>query len=209
MKVIIFGATGSVGRLTVKRALQDGHDVTAFARHPETLETRDPRLTLVSGDAQHGDRVSEAVSGHDAVIIVLGAGAHRSSRIRSQGTQNVIRAMQTHDVRRLICQSTLGAHESRPNLNFLWKWIMFGILLRPVLKDHEVQEDLVRGSGLDWTIVRPSAFTDDHATGRYREGFGADERGLSLKIARADVAGFLTRLLGEQKYLHKAVAIST
>lgn len=37
MKVIVFGATGTVGKLAVDRMLKDGHDVTAFARHPERL----------------------------------------------------------------------------------------------------------------------------------------------------------------------------
>lgn len=209
MKVIVFGATGTVGRLAVQQLLEQGHQVTAFARWPEKLSLRSEDLTLHAGDATNPLAVSKAVRGHDAVVVALGAGASRKSRIRSQGTMTVIQAMQEHGVKRLICQSTLGAHESWDNLNFFWKRIMFGALLRPVFQDHELQEQLVRASGLDWTIVRPSAFTDGPASGLYREGFPPQDRKLRLKIPRADVAGFLTRQVHEAKYLRQAVAIST
>ena len=208
MKVIVFGATGSVGRLAVESILKEGHAVTAFARRPEKLAIEHPSLTLYAGDAYDPDSVSDAVGGHDAVVVALGSGMSRNSTIRSQGTLNVIQAMQKHGIRRLICQSTLGAHESRSNLNFLWKRIMFGLLLRPVLKDHELQESLVRASGLDWTIVRPSAFTDGPASHSFKENFSPAERRLALKISRADVADFLRRQLSEATYLHRAVAIS-
>lgn len=208
MKVIVFGATGQVGALAVQRMLDDGHDVTAFARNPRKLKIENPALTYHAGDAMDAASVAAAIQGHDAVVITLGAGMNRKSRIRSQGTLNVIQGMQAHGVTRLVCQSTLGAHESWSNLNFFWKRIMFGALLRPVFLDHELQENLVRASGLNWTLVRPSAFDDGPATGTYRVGFGPGERKLKLKISRADIAGFLSRQLSDLSFAHRAVAIS-
>lgn len=207
MNVIVFGATGSVGRLAVAELLKAGHRVTALARHPEKLEAQ-PNLSCIAGDAAEAEAVAGAMAGHDAVVITLGAGMSRNSLIRSQGTMNIILAMQAHGVRRLICQSTLGAHESWSNLNFFWKRIMFGALLRPVFKDHELQESLVRASGLDWTIVRPGAFTDAPASGSFKENFPPSERRLTLKIARADIAGFLARQVADLTYLKRSVAIS-
>jgi len=208
MKVVVFGATGTIGRLFVKRALLEGHQVTAFARKPDKLDVEHPSLTLFPGDAMNRAAVSNAVRGHDAVVVTLGSGMARKSVIRSMGTQNVIQGMHDHGVRRLICQSTLGAHESWNNLNFFWKRIMFGLLLRPVFLDHELQENLVRESGLDWTLVRPGAFTDGPASGAFKEGFAANDRNLTLKISRADVAEFLKRQLSDRNYLHRAVSLS-
>lgn len=208
MKLIVFGATGTVGRLFVARGLQQGHEVTAFARNPHALDIDHPRLAFVAGDALDPDAVSSAIAGHDAVVVTLGAGMSRNSKVRSQGTRNIIAGMQAHGARRLICQSTLGAHKSWGNLNFFWKRIMFGLFLRPVFLDHQVQETLVRESGLDWTLVRPSAFTDGPATGSFRHGFGATEPGLKLKISRADVAEFLVSQLKDATYLHRAVGVS-
>ena len=208
MKVIVFGATGSVGKLAVAQMLDAGHSVTAFARSPHALELNHADLSRIAGDATDPKSVAKAVKDHDAVVIAIGSGMSRTSKIRSEGTLTIIRAMQDAGVRRLICQSTLGAHESWSNLNFFWKRIMFGLLLRPVFLDHELQESLVRASGLDWTIVRPGAFTDGPATGGFREGFSPAVQDLSLKIARADVAAFLKRQLTEVRYLNSAVSIS-
>ena len=208
MKTIVFGATGTVGSLVVRECLSEGHEVTAFARNPEKLGINSPNLQLVAGDALKQADVTNAIKGHDAVIVALGSGASRKSTVRSQGTANIIRGMQQHGVRRLICQSTLGAHESWSNLNFFWKWIMFGLLLRPVFKDHELQEKLVRVSGLDWTLVRPSAFTDKPQSGKLREGFGVREAGLSLKIPRTELATFLKRQLTDKTYSNHAVSVS-
>lgn len=208
MKVIVFGATGSIGHLVVEELLRVTHEVTAFARDPLKLDIADDKLTRVAGNALKADDVFAAVAGHDAVVVTLGAGASRKSVVRSKGTMNIINAMQAHDVRRLICQSTLGAHESWSNLNFFWKRIMFGAILKPVFKDHELQESLVRASGLDWTIVRPGAFTNGPATGSFKENFPPTERKLSLKIARTDIAAFLSRQVCDSAYRGRAVAIS-
>jgi uncharacterized protein YbjT (DUF2867 family) len=208
MKVIVFGATGSVGRLAVERLLADGHEVTAFARRPEALEIINPRLNRVTGNAMKLTEVCNAVAGQDAVVVTLGAGTSRTSVVRSKGTEHIVKAMQHHRVDRLICQSTLGAGDSWSNLNFFWKRIMFGLLLRPVFLDHERQEQLVRESGLDWTIVRPSAFTDGPADGNFKVDFPTGERRLRLEISRADVAGFLTGCVRDTTFMHREVGIS-
>ena len=208
MKVIVFGATGSVGRLAVERLLADGHEVTAFARRPEALEITNPKLKRLTGNVMILEEVCNAVAGQDAVVVTLGAGSSRTSVVRSKGTEHIVEAMQHHRVDRLICQSTLGTGDSWSNLNFFWKRIMFGLLLRPVFLDHERQEQLVRESELDWTIVRPSAFTDGPADGNYKVDIPTGERRLRLKISRADVAGFLTKCLRDTTFRHRAVGIS-
>lgn len=208
MKVLVMGATGTIGKLAVENLVAGGHHVTAFARRPEKLDICLANVTLWPGDAMSELDVSDAVRNHDAVVITLGSGMSRKSKIRSRGTLNAIRAMQKHGVNRLIVQSTLGAHESWGNLNFFWKRIMFGALLRPVFLDHELQESLVRASGLDWTIVRPSAFQDGPPTNAFKTGFAPTLRGLKLKIARADVAQFLAGQLTDKRFHRDAVAIS-
>lgn len=209
MKVIVFGATGTVGRLTVQTLLTAGHTVTAFARNPDKLTLDDRQLRRVAGDAMDPAEVSDAVRGHDAVVVTLGAGLSRKSLIRSQGTLNVIKAMQTHHVPRLICQSTLGARDSWDTLNFWWKHVMFGALLAPVFRDHELQEQLVEASGLDWTIVRPSAFTDQAPSRAVIKDVPNSARGLRLKIARSDVARFLTEQVVDRTYVGRAVGLSS
>ncbi len=206
MKVVVFGATGSVGREAVKQALEQGHTVTAFARDPAKFDNKREDLRVVQGDVLDLSSVEKAVQGQDAVICVLGAG--RKGNVRSAGTRNIISAMEKTGVRRLVCQSTIGVGDSRGNLNFWWKYIMFGLLLRPAYADHVRQEELVKASNLDWTIVRPAAFTEGERTGEYRHGFSADDKAATLKISRADVADFLLKQLVDDTYLRKTPALS-
>jgi uncharacterized protein YbjT (DUF2867 family) len=126
MNVIVFGATGSIGRLAVDALLEGGHTVSAFARNPEKLQIKNAKLIYSSGDVLNRVDVLEALRGQDVVLITLGSGMSRKSIVRSKGTLNIINAMQSQRISRLICQSTLGAHESWANLNFWWKHVMFG-----------------------------------------------------------------------------------
>ncbi|MCV9387637.1 NAD(P)-dependent oxidoreductase [Reichenbachiella ulvae] len=208
-KVIVFGPTGTIGKHVLQQALKGDIEVTAFCRDRSRLDYQaHPQLQIIEGDVYDQEAVSEAIAGHDIVIIALGSGNSRKSTVRSEGTKHIIQGLKEHGVRRLICQSTLGAGDSNSNLNFFWKRIMFGWFLKQVFLDHELQEDYVMNSGLDWTIVRPGAFTDGSLTGRYQHGFGPQERQLQLKISRADVADFILKQLSSNQYLLKTPGLS-
>ncbi len=207
MKIIIFGSTGSVGRHIVKQALEQGHQVTAFARKPEVLDIVHNNLTLFSGDVFDPMAVSNAMKDQEAALITLGS-AKLTGDLRSRGTKNVVAAMKQHGVDRLICQTTLGAGNSIDNLDFLWRYVLFGIILRFVMRDHNIQEEIVKNSGLNWTIIRPSAFTDEPASHNYKHGFKAKYRELTLKMPRIEVAEFMLKNLTDSQYLYKAPGIS-
>lgn len=205
LALTVFGATGSVGRCVTDQALAQGHQVTAFTRRPGSIEPA-PGLEIRVGDVLEPVAVRAAVDGRDAVIVALGDG--RRGTVRAAGTENVVQAMTELGVRRLVCQSTLGAGDSRGNLNLVWRHLMFGLLLRRAYADHQRQEDVVRASGLDWTILRPAAFTDGPLTESYRHGFGPDDRSTTLKISRADVAHALLREVADPAGVGRAVAVS-
>lgn len=206
MKLIIFGSTGSIGRQLVRQGLEQGHLVTAFTRDPSKLDIRHDNLKGVRGDAMDLPSVEKAVQGQDAVLCSLGAGA--KGTVRARGTKNIIRAMEKAGVRRFVCQSSLGVGDSWGNLNLFWKYVMFRGFLRQAYADHVSQEDHVRQSDLDWTIVRPAAFTDGNLTGEYRHGFSGNDKTTKLKISRDDVADFMLKQLTHEEYLRKTPGLS-
>ena len=207
MRIIIFGSTGNIGKPLVLESLALGYIVTAFTRNKKNLKGIQHRnLRAVEGDILDKEAIKEAGKNQDAVICVIGSG--RKGTVRSQGTKNIIEGMQSQGVKRLICQSTLGAGDSRGNLNFFWKHIMFGWYLQGAYKDHELQEKYVMESNLKWTLVRPGAFTDGQATGNFRHGFSPDDRTVTLKISKADVAMFLLMQLHTDQYLKKTPGLS-
>jgi putative NADH-flavin reductase len=208
MKLVIFGATGTVGKSGGSASFRTG-----TYRHRLCPQFDQARYSTSSTQLRprrcDGCRSSRtAIQGKDAVVCVLGAGKKLKSTIRSEGTQQIIQAMQRSGVRRLICLSTLGAGESWSNLNFYWKYVMFGFILRQVFADHQRQEALVKNSNLDWTIVRPGALTDGPHTGQYRHSFPSSDRNITLQISRADVADFILKQLSDQSSLYQSPSLS-
>lgn len=193
MKLTIFGSTDGTGRQVVSQALDQGHEVTAFARSPEKLDQKLEKLKVVKGDVIDFAMVDRAIQGQGAVLCVLGMPAMNKSMLRANGTKNIIRAMEKAGVRRFICQSALGVSDSRNLLPFYYKYLIVPLMLRHVYADHEIQENYIKESQLDWIIARPAILTDDDRTGSYEHGFSDKNKAVTLKISRADVADFMLK----------------
>ena len=155
--------------------------------------------------------VERALPGHDVVLIALGAPARDKRKVRAEGTRNVVRAMEATGVRRLISQTSLGYGDSLQALDsapLYFKYIIVPFFLRRVFADHEVQEDVIKRSNLDWIIVRPGNLTDGERTGRYLHGFPASDKAIIVRISRADVADFMLKQVQDDTYLRKTPGLS-
>jgi putative NADH-flavin reductase len=208
MKLIIFGSTGGTGRELVKQALEQNHDVTAFARTPSKLDDlKHERLNIIQGDVLDAGQVEEAVSGHDAVLSAIGGGPKQKT-IRQDGTRHIIGAMEKSGVRRLISESSYGVGDSREALPFITRLILVHLFLKNAFADHEKQEEIIRQSDLDWTIVRPVYLTNGPHTGVYQHGFANKDRKITGKISRADVADFMLKQVKDDTYLKATPGLS-
>lgn len=119
--------------------------------------------------------------------------------------------MEKTGIRRLVCQTSLGYGDSVQVLDrtpFYFRHIIVPFFLRRAFADHELQEDLVKRSSLDWIIVRPGNLTDGERTGRYRHGFSASDKTITVNISRADVADFMLSQLSDDAYLRKTAGLS-
>jgi putative NADH-flavin reductase len=205
MQLAIFGATGGTGRQLVEQALAAGHAVTALVRDPAKLTLQNPNLKVMEGNALQPADVAKAVAGAAVVIVSLGNTSNNPDLSVSNGTQQIVQAMQTQGVRRLIVVSSLGVGDSKNQVPFLFKLIMW-TFLRKAMRDKEEQEKIVRTSGLDWTIVRPGGLTDGPRTGQYK--FGTDRTIRAGQVARADVADFVLKQLTDRTFVGKTPAIT-
>jgi putative NADH-flavin reductase len=97
MKLAIFGATGSTGKLLVEQALAAGHEVVVLLRDPAKFTTVHERLTMVSGDITNPATVERVVAGADAVVSALGPRADTKGKLITQGTQNILAVVQKHN----------------------------------------------------------------------------------------------------------------
>jgi len=207
MKLLIVGATGGLGKELVGRALEQGCEVTVLVRGPAKLEAREERLRVVQGDVLDFTSVESAVRGQDAVVSALGTpNPRKPSTLLSEGTKNLVEAMERQGVRRLVCVTILGTGESgKRHGSLFYRHFVLGFMVRPMLEDKERQEEAIRGSRLDWTIVRPPRYTDESPSGDYR--VIADGEGRVGKIGRADLADFVLDQLDDHSYVRKAVVV--
>jgi putative NADH-flavin reductase len=205
MKIAIFGSIGGTGKELIKQGLELGHEVTAFARTPSKLdEFRHENLKIVQGDVFNFEDVEKAVIGQDAVLSALGNPTLKQDNTTSEGTRNIVKAMQKHGVKRFICETSLGVGDSREQAGFFFSKIIIPTLLKHAIADKEIQEQIIRESDLDWVIVRPGGLTDGPKTSKYRAGLDKD---ISGKISRADVAEFMLKQLDSGDFLRKTPAI--
>ena len=214
MKVLVVGATGGSGRAAVEALVSDGHAVTAFARRANAVFGGRDGVRAVDGDATVPDDVGPAVAGQDAVVVALGIAesplrvrlrgpAGTPLDVRSRGTATVVTAMREHGVRRLVVQSSYGVGDTRDRLP-LSSRLVFGLLLKPQIADHEVQERLVRSSGLDWTLVQPVYLTD----GDEAATVSTDGSIQGMKVSRPAVGGVLARLAAGSDDVRSCVSVS-
>jgi putative NADH-flavin reductase len=216
MHIVIFGATGVTGRCLVEQALDQGFNVTAFVRNPLTLTTQHAHLSIVKGDVFHPVTVQEAVANQDAVLCTIGghdrlrvalSGHPRAPGLCTIGTSNILDAMKTCGVSRLICLSAWGIGDSKGRVPVLFRNVIFPLLMKEEYEDKEAQEQLIGQSTLDWTIVRPSRLTNGPRRGRYQMKSSL-EFSLRSSISRADVADCMLRQLTDQNFRHKCIELS-
>lgn len=203
MNILIIGATRGIGAQILEQALMQNHMVTALARDPSTVEKNDSRLKVIPGDIIDGETVKTAVEGQHAVVITIGRGpTNKPVSLFSEGTRNVITAMEHHSVDKLICVTGIGAGDSKGHGGFLYDKIFNPLLLKTIYEDKDVQEKLVQDSKLEWVIVRPGFLTNGAMTGKYK--IITDLKGVkSGKISRADVAHFVINQLESMTYLRR------
>lgn len=206
MKIIVFGPTGGTGRAVVEQALSAGHQVTAFSRSPFVAHGESDGLSVIRGDALDGKAVSDAVKGHDVVVVSLGTRPWRHSNVCSEGTRNILTAMKINSVKRLVVVSALGVGPTRDTLAWFLK-PFYRTMIRRALDDKEVMEADIKKSDRDWVLVQPPILTGGRLTGKYRVAIdGSIRHGF---ISRQDVAHFiLHECIAGSKYLRTSPALA-
>ena len=215
MNVLVVGASRGSGAAAVRALAQAGHLVTAFAR-TEAVPTVDDAIRYLSGDVMDPDALAKAMVGQDAVVVTLGISdnpitvrllrrATAPLDVRSRGTANVIDAMRAAGARRLIVQSTYGIGETYANLSLSLK-AFFTLVIRPQVADHVRQEELVRRSGLDWTLVRPVVLDDDATDAPAKVDL--QDQVASLKVSRTQLARVLAEAVDRDDWRGRTLSVS-
>jgi putative NADH-flavin reductase len=221
MKLTIIAATGGVGRELLEQAVAAGHDVTAVVRNPARLSRQ---VQSVTADLSRPDPavLESAVVGADAVLSGLGPHSNADAGIASAGMPAIVAAMRAAGTRRIVAVSAAPVStvptrrrpdppRHDPGDGFFMRHVLShvaNVRLGKVFADLAEMEDILRESGLDWTVVRPPQLTGKPFTGTYRTAYGQNLRG-GLSVPRADVAHFMLRILGQPDTIHQAIGIAS
>lgn len=146
-----------------------------------------------------------ALVGIDVVIQTLGVGfsdLFKPVSVFSQATRVLVATMTRQKIRRLICVTGFGAGDSGASISSLQR-IPFQAIFGRAYQDKTRQEDLIKASGLDWTIARPGVLTGGKRTGHYKILDDASQWRNGV-ISRSDVADFIVRQIEDETYLLKA-----
>ena len=212
MRIVIFGANGQTGRLLTGQALAAGHDVAAVTRRPAEFPIDHDRLTVVEADVHDAPAVDRAVDGADVVLSALGVPFTRNQvTIYSHGTGNIVTAMSRHGVKRLIVVSSSATephHHADGGfmLNRVLQPLVTATIGKTTYADMRRMERLVRGSGLDWTIMRPSGLFDAPGVAAYELH---EDQAPGIFTSRAGLAASVLEQATDTRFVRKAAAVTT
>jgi 2,4-dienoyl-CoA reductase-like NADH-dependent reductase (Old Yellow Enzyme family)/putative NADH-flavin reductase len=207
-KILVLGATGGTGRRVIAQAQARGYAVTALVRSREKAGDL-KGVNFVVGDARDENTLRAALKGQDAVVSALGtpASPFREVTLLSKATRALVNAMETEHVSRLVVITGIGAGDSRGHGGFLFDNVIYPLLLRNVYADKNRQEAIIKDSGLDWVIVRPSVLNDKAGGAKVRALVDlADFHGGT--ISRDDVARFVVDQVADGTWIHRSPLIT-
>jgi putative NADH-flavin reductase len=173
MKIVVFGATGNVGRCVVAEALSRGHEAIGVVRDPEAVKSPDKRVKLVKGDATNADSIAKIVRGADAVVSAI------SPRPNARGlpapslaanSRALIKGLRDAKVKRVLYVGGASSLEVAPG-RALADTPDFPEIYREEAREGREALAIWRNDakGLDWTYLSPAAeIAPGKRTGKYR-----------------------------------------
>ena len=214
MKLIIFGATGLVGKQLVQQALFNRHHVKAFGRNVFTTDYlptgsggETENLELVQGALFDEGEVYKAIKGFDAVISAIGGSMDGTDKTRTLGMKNIIKQMQKAGVKRIIGIGGLGVLNADEN-SLLVDKDDYPPEYKAVGFEHKKAFELLNESGLDWTFVCPHNSIHEAPTRSYSTNTNYPPELNNYKINAGDLAMFILNELQKNEYVKQRVGIS-
>ena len=148
--ILIVGANGHLGRLVAQRLLAQGKQVRVMARNPNTVSDLVQKgAEPIQADLRYPDQLVNALRGVEQVVAAAhalnGKGDNNPKTVDDLGNRHLIDAAQANGVGHFVFISIQGASPSSP---------------LPLFRIKYAIETYLAGSGLNYTIIRPTAFMD-------------------------------------------------
>lgn len=191
LSITLFGATGKTGQAII-----------AEAKYQNSIIQPVTKRSLTKTE------LSQAIQGSDVVVIVFGPSAPYTDIFCADTTQRIIQAMEGAHVKRLICQTgaMIGNYPKNRSYFFQKMSDQFKKSNPAGYTDRVMQEEAIKGSNLDWTIIKPPRLTDSNADIAVKSGMHVSV-GLLSSISRKSLARFIFEEIQKPRYIHQAVFV--
>ena len=208
MKLIIFGATGTVGKQLVQQALFKDHHVKAFGRNVYTTDyLQKENLQLVQGALFDEGEVLKAIKGCDAVLSAIGGSVDGTDKTRTLGMKNIIKQMQKAGVNRIVAIGNMGVLNADENSllidaeDYPAEYLAVGL-------EHKKAYEILKASNLDWTFVCPPNIINAGPTGHFVTKADYLPEPDHNKINAGDLSMFMLNEIIKNEYVKHRVGIS-
>ena len=205
--VAVFGASGRSGLPLLDELLKRGHSVRAQARTPAKITVAHPALTVLQGDYTDAADVAAVVAGSDAVVTLVGHVEGTGPTMLATGMRHVVAAARQHGVERVVQLTGAGVPYERDVPGFADKAIRFimKVAVGKMLADSVAATEVLRASGLDYTVVRGPRLTEAAPKGTLEIGYVGQ---INTSLTRADLAVFIVDVLEQGTYVRDEPAVS-
>lgn len=208
MKLIIFGATGMIGKELVKQALFNQHQVVAFGRNVFTANFPEtPDLTLFHGALFDSGEVGKAMQGCDAVLSALGGQIDGDDKTRSLGIKIILEQMKKKKLNRIVAVGGLGVLNTLED-KLILEQEDYPAEYEAVGREHLKALRYLEASELDWTMICPPQILPHEATGNFITEANYPPTPNNMHINAGDVALFMLKAIATNQYIQQKVGIS-
>jgi uncharacterized protein YbjT (DUF2867 family) len=186
-KVIILGASGNIARHVIDILIKEGHiQLTLFLRSAKRLKNKDvSKARIVEGDVLNYNQLKEAIKGQDIVYANLAGDLETMAK-------NIVKAMGETDVKTIIFISSIGIYD---------------VPLNSLLKRYRFAADVIEASNLEYTILRPTWFTNVNEVDYETTRKGEPEKG--SVISQKSLATLITKIIeSPEKYVRENLQVS-
>ncbi|MES2112646.1 MAG: NAD(P)H-binding protein [Bacteroidota bacterium] len=216
MKILILGATGRTGRLLVEEAVKQGYQINVLVRNENKLTVTSASITVFQGIPVNQQELVKAMQGCDAILSTLNisrtsdfpwAALRTPKDFLSGSMKNIIETADELKIKRIIITTAWGTNETKKDIPWWFAWLIDHSNIGYAYRDHEVQEDLLKASSLNYTIVRPSGLTNSLKNKTVMVSLN-NVPAPGLTISRKNVALFMLDTLKNNLYQNQCPAIS-
>ena len=216
MRILILGATGRTGRFLVEEAVKQGYDINVLLRDKGRLNVSSKSITLFEGTPSNINALLPAMQGCEAILSTLNisrtsdfpwAPLRTPKNFLSAAMENIIKAADQLQIKRIIITTAWGVSETKKEIPFWFRWLIDYSNIGYAYRDHELQEELLKNTSLNYTAIRPSALTNALNNKEILISFN-NSPSPRLIISRQNVARFMLYVLKNDLYIKQSPTVS-